>query len=248
LNCELEAHREVIGVLNIAYLSTRAGGVNGWLALPELPRDELLVAQTSLKESRTLGQGMPSFLWKCISIGNRFKKINLITFNQVIRKFGFTSMNKQEFISALISVTIISIVIISVISFAICNARLIGPVMVLLGFIPWVPLRISGRTIKSVGADIVFGAIDTGILGIAALIGASFAGVFGAIVGGAVGDSITDGFAGLFEGKVAEYLRKHGIEEARTPLSSSMGKMSGCLIGVGIVLTIAWSILEIKFS
>ena len=64
---------------------------------------------------------------------------------------------------------------------------------------------------------IVFGAIDTGFLGVAALIGASFAGILGAIVGGAAGDAITDGFAGLFEGKMAEYLRKHGIKEARLP-------------------------------
>lgn len=91
----------------------------------------------------------------------------------------------------------------------------------------------------------MFGAIDTGLLGIAALIGANFAGVLGAVIGGAVGDAITDGFAGIFEGKTAEFLRRHGIEEARTPLSSSMGKMSGCLLGVGIVLTIAWSILGI---
>jgi hypothetical protein len=39
----------------------------------------------------------------------------------------------------------------------------------LLGFILWIPLKISGRRIKSAGADIVFGAIDTGILGIATL-------------------------------------------------------------------------------
>jgi len=155
-------------------------------------------------------------------------------------------MKKQGFISALTSVIIISIVILSVICFTIYNTRVIGPIIILLGFVPWIPLKISGRTIKSTGADIVFGAIDTGILGIAALIGASFAGVLGAIVGGAVGDSITDGFAGLFEGRMAEYLRIHGIEEVRTPLSSSMGKMSGCLIGVGIVLTIAWSILGIS--
>jgi len=117
--------------------------------------------------------------------------------------------------------------------------------VILLGLIPLIPLKLSGRTVKSTGADIVFGMIDTGILGIAALIGASFAGVLGAIVGGAVRDAITDGFAGLFEGKVAESLRRHGIEETRTPLSASMGKMSGCLFGVGIVLTTAWSILNI---
>jgi hypothetical protein len=152
-------------------------------------------------------------------------------------------MNKQGLLPAFISVTVLSAVIISVIAFVIFNARLVGPIIILLGFLPWVPLRFLGRSIKSVGADIVFGAIDTGILGIAAMIGAGFAGVLGAIIGGAVGDAITDGFAGLGEGKIAEYLRKYGIEEARTPLSSSMGKMSGCLLGVGIVLTVAWSII-----
>ena len=157
-------------------------------------------------------------------------------------------MNKEGFISALISVTIITIVIVSLMYFILNNNRLIGPVIIILGFIPWIPLKLSGRTIKSTGADIIFGAIDTGFLGVAALIGANFAGILGAIVGGAVGDSITDGYAGLFEGKMATYLRKHGIDEARTPLSSSMGKMSGCLIGVGIVLTIAWSLLNISIS
>jgi len=157
-------------------------------------------------------------------------------------------MNKEGLIPALISVTIITIVIVSVMYFILNNNRLIGPVIIILGFIPWIPLKLSGRTIKSTGADIIFGAIDTGFLGVAALIGANFAGILGAIVGGAVGDSITDGYAGLFEGKMATYLRKHGVDEARTPLSSSMGKMSGCLIGVGIVLTIAWSVLNISIS
>ena len=154
-------------------------------------------------------------------------------------------MQKEGFISALTSVTIISIAVVGVISFVVYNTRFVGPIIIIFGFIPWIPLKISGRTIKSTGADIIFGAIDTGFLGVAALVGANFAGVLGAVIGGAVGDSITDGYAGLFEGKIAVYLRKHGIDEARTPLSSSMGKMSGCLIGVGIVLTIAWSILDL---
>ena len=155
-------------------------------------------------------------------------------------------MKRHGFISALLSVAIISAIIVGAISLTIQSKKIIGPVIILLGFLPWIPLKISGRTIKSTGADIIFGAIDTGVLGIAALIGASFAGVLGAIVGGAVGDSITDGFAGLFEGQMAEKLRKRGIEESRTPLSSSMGKMSGCLLGVGIVLTMAWSIIGIN--
>jgi len=72
-------------------------------------------------------------------------------------------MKKQGVIPALTSVITIAIVIISAISFTIYNTRLIGPIIILLGFIPWIPLRISGRTIKSTGADIVFGAIDTGV-------------------------------------------------------------------------------------
>ncbi len=155
-------------------------------------------------------------------------------------------MNRQGVVPAVTSLVVLSIVVISAISFVIYKTRLIGPVIVLLGLLPWIPLKIFGRSIKSTGADIIFGAVDTGILAVAAIIGANFAGVLGAIIGGAVGDSITDGFAGLFEGKVAEYLRKHGIEEARTPLSSSLGKMSGCLIGAGITLTIAWTLLKIS--
>ncbi len=154
-------------------------------------------------------------------------------------------MAKEGFGPALISVTAVSIVVVGSVSATLFHTRLVGPVIVLLGFVPLIPLRLLGRTVRSTGADIVFGAIDTGILGVAALIGASFAGVLGAVVGGAVGDSVTDGFAGLFEGKMAEHLRRHGIEEARTPLSSSMGKMSGCLLGVGIVLTVAWTIFQI---
>lgn len=161
-------------------------------------------------------------------------------------KSGLGNTRKQGFIPALTSVIVISAVIISVIAFTIYNTRAIGLIILLLGFLPWLPLKLSGRSIRSVGADILFGAIDTGVLGVAALIGASLAGALGAVVGGAVGDSITDGFAGLFEGRMAEYLRKRGIEEGRTPLSCSMGKMSGCLLGVGLVLATAWGILGLS--
>ncbi|MDI6806235.1 MAG: hypothetical protein QMD14_00255 [Candidatus Aenigmarchaeota archaeon] len=146
-------------------------------------------------------------------------------------------------LSAFVHAFVFSIVVISVLAFIINYRLLIGPVLICLAFLPWLPIKFSGRKIKSTAADIVFGVIDTGILTIAALIGANFAGVLGAIVGGAAGDAITDSFAGIFEGRVAIWLRKKGIKEARTPLSSAMGKMSGCLFGVGIVLTIAWSLL-----
>lgn len=157
-------------------------------------------------------------------------------------------MRKQGLVSALISVVVLSIVIISTVWFFLDKTRLIGPVLIILGLVAWIPIKISGRAISSAGADIIFGIVDTGFLGVAALIGANYGGVIGAIVGGAVGDSITDGFAGIFEGKVSEYLRRHGIDEARTPVSSSLGKMSGCLIGIGITLTIAWSVLNVDIN
>jgi hypothetical protein len=152
-------------------------------------------------------------------------------------------MRKENVAAALISVSVVALVAIGSISaVASVHKRLIGPTLILLGLLSLVPLKLFGRSIKSCSADIIFGSIDTGFLGIAALIGASFAGVLGAIVGGAAGDAITDGFAGVWEGKVAQYLRSHGIKEARTPLSASMGKMAGCFLGVGVVLTLVWTI------
>lgn len=157
-------------------------------------------------------------------------------------------MERESLLAGFLSVLVISLVAVGSISLAYAYAyqTLIGPTLLALGFLSIVPLRLGGRTIKSCSADIVFGAIDTSFLGVAALIGASFAGVLGAVVGGAAGDAITDGFAGLWEGRVAQYLRKHGIREARTPLSASMGKMAGCFLGIGVVLTIVWTVLGIK--
>ncbi len=154
-------------------------------------------------------------------------------------------MKKESLFFGFLSVLVISLVAVGSLSLAISYKLLIGPALLCLGLLSMVPLRLGGRSIKSCSADIVFGTIDTGFLGVAALIGANFAGVLGAIVGGAAGDAITDGFAGLWEGKVAQYLRKRGIKEARTPLSASMGKMAGCFLGIGIVLTLLWTIVGI---
>ncbi len=153
-------------------------------------------------------------------------------------------MKRESLLAGFLSVLVISLVAVGSLSLAYAYAykTLIGPTLLALGFLSMVPLRLGGRTIKSCSADIVFGTVDTSFLGVAALIGASFAGVLGAIVGGAAGDAITDGFAGLWEGKVAQYLRRHGIREARTPLSASMGKMAGCFLGIGLLLTFVWTI------
>lgn len=115
-----------------------------------------------------------------------------------------------------------------------------GPVLVLLALLPLISAVMSGLDFKRLIPDLLFGAIDTGLLTIPALIGGKLFGVSGAILGGVAGDAVTDGIAGFFEGSIAEWLRKKGIQESRTALSSGLGKTSGCLFGAGIVLSIAW--------
>ncbi|AEH60738.1 hypothetical protein Mzhil_0876 [Methanosalsum zhilinae DSM 4017] len=152
-------------------------------------------------------------------------------------------MNKESFIPAVVSLIVLSVILIVLVAYSVEHTRILGPLIAFFGLFPLTIIKFSGRSVRSNGADVIFGAIDTGVLMIAALIGASLAGILGAIIGSAIGDSITDGLAGLFEGSVAERLREYGIQEARTSLSSSMGKMSGCLIGAGSVLTVAWTFL-----
>jgi len=116
---------------------------------------------------------------------------------------------------------------------------LLGPIVLLLTLIPLLGIFIAKRSITGAIPDIVFGTIDTGLLTIPAIWGGLQFGVAGAIAGGVVGDAITDSIAGIFEGGIAKWLRKKGIDESREPVSTSLGKMAGCLLGSGIVLTIA---------
>jgi hypothetical protein len=115
----------------------------------------------------------------------------------------------------------------------------IGPVIIGMSLIPVAGLLIAKRSFIGAIPDIIFGAIDTGLLTIPALWGGIFFGVAGAISGGVIGDSLTDAIAGFFEGGIAEWLRDKGVEESREAVTTALGKMAGCLIGSGVVLTIA---------
>jgi len=151
-------------------------------------------------------------------------------------------VKKENIIKSVLSVVILSIIVIATVIFFVYQKKWIGIFFIALGILHLFVLSFFNIKIKTVWPDVVFGAIDNGFFVIGALIGADFAGVIGAIVGGAAANAITDGFAGLFEGWTAEYLRKHKIEEKRTALSSALGKMAGCFFGAGIVLIIAWTI------
>jgi hypothetical protein len=149
---------------------------------------------------------------------------------------------KRGLMKAITSFAILSIIVIAVSSYFIFDKKLIGPAFLALGGINLVFLKIFKIKIKSVYPDIVFGAIDNGVLVFLAVLGGRYAGVFGAVIGGAAGNTITDGIGGLFEGHIAENQRKYKIDNLRTALSTMLGKMIGCLFGAGIGLTLVYLI------
>ena len=124
--------------------------------------------------------------------------------------------------------------------FLLRGSMFFGPGVLAMSVLPIVAGRLGGLKVKSLIPDVVFGGIDTGLLTLGAVIGATGFGVIGAIVGGVVADAITDAIAGFFEGAVAEWLRAKGIEESRTALGSACGKMTGCLAGSGLMLSLLW--------
>ena len=149
---------------------------------------------------------------------------------------------KNNLTRAITSFIILSIIVIAVSSYFVFEEKLIGPAFLVLGIISLLFLKFFKIKIKSIYPDIIFGVIDNGVLVFAAIIGGNFAGVIGAVIGGAAGNTITDGIGGLFEGHIAEHQRKYRIDNLRTSLSSSLGKMSGCLFGAGVGLILAWFI------
>ncbi len=152
----------------------------------------------------------------------------------------FKGLKGYKFWRALTSFLILSIIVFAVISYFLYNQAMIGFIFLGLGFLSLIILKIFKITWKSVSPDMIFGAIDNGVLVFAAIWGGQVAGVTGAIVGGAVGNTITDGIGGLFEGHIAEHQRAYKIDNLRTALSTSIGKMSGCLFGAGIGLIFVW--------
>ena len=115
----------------------------------------------------------------------------------------------------------------------------IGPIVLGLAVIPLLGLLMARRSFMGAIPDLIFGAIDTGLLTIPALWGGVLFGVAGAIAGGVIGDALSDAIAGFFEGAIAERLRSLGIEESREAVTTALGKMSGCLLGSGVVLSVA---------
>ena len=149
---------------------------------------------------------------------------------------------KNGFTKALISFFTLSIVIVAVSAYFVLDKKLIGFAFLFLGIMVTIILKIFKIKLKEVYPDIIFGMIDNGVLVFAAILGGFYAGVAGAVVGGVAGNTLTDGIGGLFEGHVAQNQRKYKIDNLRTPLSTMLGKMIGCLYGAGIGLIMVWLI------
>tara|TARA_Y100000310_G_C20686953_1_gene819644 strand:- start:1410 stop:1886 length:477 start_codon:yes stop_codon:yes gene_type:complete len=151
-------------------------------------------------------------------------------------------MKKNSLIKALSSFLVFSIIVAAISLYFIFNKALIGPLFILLGFAGWLFLKVVKIKFEAVYPDIIFGAIDNGVLVFAAVLGGMYAGVFGAIIGGAAGNTVTDGLGGLFEGYIAENQRRFKIDNRRTATSTMLGKMIGCLWGAGMGLVVVWMI------
>mgnify|MGYP006416120451 CR=1 FL=1 len=150
--------------------------------------------------------------------------------------------NKNNFFKAITTWIILVIIVISVSAYFVLNETWIGPIFILMGLLSLLLLKSFKIKIETVYPDLVFGAIDNGVLIFAAVLGGAYAGVAGAIIGGAAGNTLTDGIGGLFEGHVAQNQRKYKIDNSRTPLSTMLGKITGCLFGAGAGLILVWFI------
>ncbi len=144
------------------------------------------------------------------------------------------------FIRAVSSFLILSIIVVAVSSYFVGSPEYMGPAILGIGFVSLIMMKFLKINLSTVYPDMVFGAIDNGVLVFTAILGGTFAGVFGAVVGGVAGNTITDGIGGLFEGHIAQNQRKYEIDNLRTSLSTSLGKMSGCLFGAGVILILMW--------
>ncbi len=149
---------------------------------------------------------------------------------------------KNGFLKSVTSFVLFSIVIVAVSVYFMQNDKWIGPAFLVLGFVNILIIKFFKIDLASIYPDMVFGFIDNGVLIFAAVLGGSYAGVVGAVIGGAAGNTLTDGIGGLFEGHIAERLRKRKIKDERTALSTMLGKIAGCLFGAGAGLILVWLI------
>ena len=149
----------------------------------------------------------------------------------------------RHFFKALASLIGVSLVVVAVISYFIFNNTFIWLAFLGLGVLNLIFMKIMKIELRYIYPDLTFGFVDNGVMVFAAIAGGILAGVPGAIIGGVAGNTITDGIGGFFEGYVSERQKERTrFESKRKALSSSLGKMTGCMFGAGVSLAIVWLI------
>lgn len=156
---------------------------------------------------------------------------------------------KDKFFKALLSLIGVSIVVAAVVSYFMFDRR-IGLAFLGMGFLSIGFIKLLKIKWEFIYPDFAFGFVDNGIMVFAAILGGSIGsvagatgGVAGAIIGAAAGNTITDGIGGFFEEYISEKQNSMGrFKDKRRILSASLGKMTGCMFGAGLSLTIAWVI------
>jgi len=146
---------------------------------------------------------------------------------------------KNSLIKAITSFITLSIIVVAVGAYFVTRDGLIGPSFLALGGLSLLFLKFLKIKIKPIRPDLAFGFADNFIMSFAVIVGGIVGGIPGAIIGGVAGNTITDGVGGFIEGYISERSTKGKFEKKRTALSSSLGKMVGCMFGAGVGLTIA---------
>ncbi len=154
------------------------------------------------------------------------------------------NVTTENLFTVFLSLLLITIIIVAVSYFVVNQKTFIGPTLILLGILSLLPLMLIKTSFDILKSELLFGIIDNGILALFALSGAELFGILGAIVGSLVGNAVTDGVAGIFEGYAWQKITSSKIKEKRTMLTIALGKLSGCLLGGGAILTIFWTILN----
>ncbi len=146
---------------------------------------------------------------------------------------------KKHLFNAMTTLIYLSIIVIGVSAYLISNEKYIGPAFLALGFGNLLIIKLKGIKRKYILSDLTFGFVDNSIMVFGAITGAHFGGVAGAIIGGAAGNTLTDGIGGLFEGYVSEKQEYEGDKDVkRRMLTGTLGKMTGCLLGAGLSLSL----------
>ncbi len=146
---------------------------------------------------------------------------------------------KKNFLNAMTTLIYFAIIVVGVSAYLIDKENLIGPAFLIMGIFNLFIIRWKGIEKKYLLSDLTFGFVDNSIMVFGAIIGANFGGVVGAIIGGAAGNTITDGIGGLFEGYVSEKQEYEGNKDLRRRMITGiLGKMTGCLLGAGLSLSL----------